>query len=88
MSAKRTMKPRKQEDIFRVLMVALSLGIVEDMKHGTDNSALLFEVTMSACLDQGIPPEHVIAVTNALLELMQTVNVHIGQIQRRGECPN
>lgn len=88
MAMKRTLKPRRQEDIFRVLMVALVLGIVEDIQNDTDNHAVLFEATVSACLDSGIPPEHPVAVMNQLLKLAETVNIHIGQISNRGECPN
>lgn len=89
MGAKRTTpKPLRQEEIFKALMVALVAGAMDDVTNSTNTSGVLSDGALIACLTNGIPPDHQIAVMNALAELVKQINIQTALIERRGICPN
>lgn len=90
MGMKRTVvpTPRRQEDIFKALMIALVMGAMDDLANGTHTHSVLSDSAMVACLSNGIPPEHQIAVMGALAELVAQINIQASKIQSRGICPN
>lgn len=81
-------KPMRPETVFKALMIALILGAMDDLENNTHNHAILSDSAMQACLSNGIPPEHQIAVMHALAELVAQVNIQTSKIESRGICPN
>lgn len=69
-------------------MLLMLMALLEDLENGTDNYMLFFDTTMEACLAQGIPPEHQVAVMNAWTQLVTILGVEEGKIARRGISPN